>query len=107
MGRLSIVHLVKHFSPFKNSFTPSRRQSLQTGPVYLAINPPDSLDASSFRWAAAIVGYRRDVGYGHHLDTSSLQRADCGLAAGARALDKHFDLAQPVLHGAACRTLGG
>jgi hypothetical protein len=32
-----------HFSPFRNNFSPSRRHSLQTGPVYLAI------ESSSFR----------------------------------------------------------
>jgi hypothetical protein len=35
------VQLVKHLSPFKKSFMPSRLQSLQTGPVYLAIFSPD------------------------------------------------------------------
>src|SRR5207245_8556468 len=35
--RFSNVHLVKHFSPLRKSFIPSRRQIRQTGPVYLAI----------------------------------------------------------------------
>jgi len=31
--RFSNVHLVKHFSPLRKSFIPSRRQMRQTGPV--------------------------------------------------------------------------
>src|SRR5690606_7757379 len=64
-------------------------------------------DPAALRRTAAVVRHRRDVLDGAHLQAGGLERADGGLAAGARTLDEDVDLAHPVLLGAAGGGLGG
>src|SRR3954447_16051472 len=89
MGHLGDSHLL----PLRNSFIFSRRQRLQSAPVYLAItsNPPP------LRWAAAVVRNWCHVLDGADLEADRLQRTNRGLAAGAGTLHEHVDLAHPVL----------
>src|SRR5450756_1742259 len=94
-----------HLAPFRNSFTFSRRHSLQSGPVYRAISL--SSDSPALGRAAAIMRNGGDVLDGAHLKAGCLQRPDGGLAAGARPLDEDVDLLHAVLHGAARGGLRG
>src|SRR3954471_17615168 len=101
--RFSKVHFVTHFSPFRKSFMPSRRQMRQTGPVYRAI----SLDPPPLWRAATVVWDRCDVGDRGDRHAGRLERADRGLTAGARTAHEDFDdlharverLARRVLRG--------
>src|SRR5688572_5790719 len=107
---------------------PSRRHSRQTGPVYLAINPPESrvtsresrdrcvssfeprvpsrypflstLDShpSALRRPAAVVRNRRRVGDRDHLDAACLQRPNRHLPTGTWTADIDVHLAQAVVH---------
>src|SRR6516162_9649109 len=105
-GRISIGHFGEsHFEPLRNSFTFSRRHSLQSAPVYRAISL--SSDPAPLGRTAAIVRNGGNVLDGTHLETGRLQRPDRGLPAGTRALDEDVDLAHAVLHGTACRGLRG
>src|SRR5712691_12020262 len=65
---------------------PSRRHSLQTGPVYLA-NAMSSLNPAPLGRPATVVRDRSHVLDGLDLDARGLQGADGRLAAGARTLD--------------------
>src|SRR5204863_4443520 len=99
-GRISMGHFGdSHLLPLRNSFIFSRRQRLQSAPVYLAItsNPP------SLRRATAVVGNWCHVLDGADLEADRLQAPDGGLAAGAGTLHEHVDLAHAVL----LRTTGG
>src|SRR5215475_1903831 len=100
-GRISIGHLGEsHLAPFRNSLVFSRRQRLQSAPVYRAISVANSSSDPAPLWrAAAVVRDRGDVLDGPDLQASGLERADCGLATRARALHEHVDLAHAVLHG--------
>src|SRR4051794_972267 len=102
-GRISIGHFGdSHLLPLRNSFIFSRRQRLQSAPVYLAItsNPPPL-------WgAAAVVGNWGHVLNGADLEADRLQAPDGGLAAGAGTLHEHVDLAHAVLLRATCGRLG-
>src|SRR5579863_2666831 len=89
-----------HLAPLRNSFIFSRRQSLQSGPVYRAMCQFLS-DPAPLRRAAAIMRDRRDVLDGAHLKAGRLQRPDGGLPAGTGALHEHVNLPHAVLHGAA------
>src|SRR5581483_10130335 len=92
--RRSIAHFsVRHRSPLRNSFIPSRRQMRHFGPRSLAISDPPSLAGPD-----AVVRLRRHVLDGQDLEAGRLERADGGLAPGARALDEDLDLLQAVLH---------
>jgi hypothetical protein len=64
-------------------------------------------DPPPLRGAATVVRNRGDVGDRADLEAGGLQGADRGLAARARALDEHVDLAHAVLLGAARGVLGG
>src|SRR5437762_9024274 len=101
MGHLGESHL----APFRNSFIFSRRQSLQSAPVYRAICQYSS-DPAPLRRPAAVVRNWRDVLDRPDLQAGRLQGPDGGLPPRARALDEHVDLAHPVLHGPPCRGLG-
>src|SRR6266852_6293910 len=94
-----------HLAPFRNSFTFSRRHSLQSAPVYRAICL--SSDPSPLRRTAAIVRNGGHVLNRTDLKAGRLQRPDRGLPAGARPLDEDVDLAHAVLHGTARRGLRG
>src|SRR5437773_700602 len=61
------------------------------------------LHAPPLRRPAPVVRDGRDVGDGADLEACGLQRADCGLAAGARPAHEHLDRAHAVLQ----RPLGG
>src|SRR5580698_6996365 len=99
-GRISIGHLGEsHLAPFRNSLVFSRRQSLQSAPVYRAIFVAISSDPAPLRRTAAVVGYRGHVLDRADLQTSRLQRPDGGLPARARALHEDIDLAHAVFHG--------
>src|SRR3954454_16926980 len=103
-GRISIGHFGdSHLLPLRNSFIFSRRQRLQSAPVYLAItsNPPP------LRWAAAIVRNWGHVLNGADLEADRLQAPDGGLTAGAGTLHEHVDLAHAVLLRATRGGLGG
>src|SRR6202165_2727860 len=65
------------------------------------------LDSPPLRWAAAVVGDRRDVRDRRDFETRRLQRTDGGLAAGSRSLDEDLDLLEAMLHRAAGRRFGG
>src|SRR5699024_1030018 len=64
------------------------------------------LDATTLRWAAAVVRLWGDVGDGADLKPSGGQGADCGLATRARSLDENVDLLHAVLHCLAGSGLG-
>src|SRR5580693_6850940 len=105
-GRISMAHLgPSHRAPFRNSFTFSRRHSLQSGPVYRAISL--SSDSPTLGRAAAIVRNGGHILDGADLKAGRLQRPDGGLPAGARSLDEDVDLAHAVLHGTARGRLRG
>src|ERR1700730_16792843 len=106
MLRRSRVHLVTHFSPLRKSLTPSRRQRRQTGSWGLAMWLLRDSDAAPLGRAATVVRDGRDVGDRRDLQAGGLQAADCGLAAGAGALDEDLDGLEAVLHGAPRRLLG-
>ena len=65
------------------------------------------LDAAALARPAAVVRHRRHVLDAGDLEAGGGQRADRGLAAGARALHEHVDLLQPVLLRGARGLLGG
>src|SRR3990172_3457674 len=93
----SMAHLgPKHRSPLRKSFIPSRRQSRQTGPRYLAnffisLNTTLASDSSPFRRPAAVVRNRGHVADGLHLNSRRLERPDGGLPPGAGSLDSHLE----------------
>src|ERR1700739_2191457 len=66
-----------------------------------------SLDPASLGRTTSVVRLGGDVGDRADLQAGGLQRPDRGLAARARALHEHVDLAHPVLLGLACGVLGG
>src|ERR1039457_2994370 len=96
-----------HLAPFRNSLVFSRRQRLQSGPVYRAMVVAYSSDPRPLRRAAAIMRNRGDVLDGAHLEAGRLQGPDRGLPAGAGALHEDVDLAHAMLHRASRRGLGG
>src|SRR3954447_6159621 len=103
-GRNSIGHFGdSHLLPLRNSFIFSRRQRLQSAPVYLAItsNPPP------LGWAAAVVRNWSHVLDGADLEADRLQAPDGGLTAGAGTLHEHVDLTHAVLLRATRGRLGG
>src|SRR2546428_949678 len=101
--RFSNVHFVKHFSPFRNSFMPSRRQMRQTGPVYLA----NYLDSPSLRRPAPVVRDRRDIGDRGDLETGRLERADRGFSTGPGSAHEDLDRLEAEVEGLPRRVLGG
>src|SRR5207302_7582102 len=101
--RFSKVHFVKHFSPLRKSFMPSRRQRRHTGPVYLA----NYLDSPSLRRPTAVVRDRRDVGDRGDLEPGGLERADGGLAAGPGSAHEDLDRLEAEVERLAARVLGG
>src|SRR5215831_12579683 len=101
MGHLGESHL----APFRYSFIFSRRQSLQSAPVYRAICQYSS-DPAPLRRPAAVVRNGRDVLDRPDLQAGRLQGPDGGLPPRAWALDEHVNLAHPVLHGPPRRGLG-
>src|SRR3954447_25343738 len=95
-ARRSMPHLsVRQRSPLRNSFWPSRRHCLHWGEVSRAIEV-DS-DPSPLPGAAAVVCLRGDVADAGDLEARRLQRADRGLAPGARALHEDLDLLHALL----------
>src|SRR6266571_1246461 len=101
-----------HFAPFRNSLVFSRRQRLQSAPVYRAIlfaysSVLAGSDPAPLGRPAAIVRDRGDVLDRADLQASGLQGPDRGLAARARTLDEHVNLAHAVLHRPAGGRLGG
>src|SRR4051794_6927759 len=100
--RLSMAHLgLSQRVPFRYSLTPSRRHSLQTGSVILAMIQRAlvftglvwaGLDAPLLGRAAAVVGQRGDVLDGLDVQAGRLQGGDGRLAARPGALDAHLDL---------------
>src|SRR5215831_20242435 len=103
MGHLGESHL----APFRNSLVFSRRQRLQSGPVYRAMVVAYSSDPAPLGRAAAIVRNRGDVLDRADLEPGRLQRPDGGLPARARTLHEHVNLAHAVLHGPAGGGLSG
>src|SRR5215469_16902994 len=101
MGHLGESHL----APFKNSLVFSRRQRLQSAPVYRAMRAPS--DPAPLGRAAAIVRNRRHVLDGANLEAGRLERPDRGLTPRAWTLHENVDLAHAMLHRAAGGRLGG
>src|SRR6476660_3746674 len=93
---------VRQRSPFRNSLRPSRRHSRHFGPRSLAT----VLDPPPLALTDAVVRLRRDVLDAEYLEASGLERADRGLAPGARALHEHFDLQEAMFHPLARRIVG-
>src|ERR1051326_8983065 len=79
---------LKHLSPFRNSFIPSLRHNLHTGPIYLA-----TLNSPSLWGTAPIVWNRRYVSNRADLQASRLEGPDRRIASGARPLDIDFERA--------------
>src|SRR4051812_4916427 len=101
-----MAHLsVKHFSPFRKSFSPSRRHWRHFASRFLAmaLRILLLLDAPALGRAAAVVRNRRHVGDAADLEADGIERAHRGFAAGAGTLDAHFD----VLHAAFLRGPAG
>src|SRR3972149_5240655 len=90
------MHLVKHFSPFKKSFWPSRRHCLQTGPIYLA-KLGYLLHSSSFRRPTSVMRYRRYILDRLNFQTDRLKRTNCGFATGTRTLHTNMEALDSVL----------
>src|SRR5690606_34148123 len=67
----------------------------------------DGSDAPALGRAAAVVRNRRDVPDRQDLEADGLQRAQCGLTAGAGTLDLDLEGAHAVLLGLAAGRLGG
>src|SRR5215469_8270904 len=103
MGHLGESHL----APFRNSLVFSRRQRLQSAPVYRAIAGFLPLHPAPLGRAAAIVRNRGDVLDRADLQAGRLERPDGGLPARARTLHEHVNLAHAVLHGPAGGGLSG
>src|SRR5260370_7345975 len=58
-GRISIGHLGEsHLAPLRNSLVFSRRQRLQSAPVYRAMTVPTPSDPAPLRRAATLVPHR-------------------------------------------------
>src|SRR2546421_11978923 len=92
--RRSIAHFsVRHFSPLRKSFIPSRRQTRHFGPMSRATLDPPTLSLPD-----AVVRLRRDVTDAEDLEAGGLERADRRLATRARALDEDLDLLEAGLH---------
>src|SRR5262245_56071389 len=106
-GGTSSLHLLSSglMPLFSRRSVPSRRESLHLGPRYLAMFLPTS-DAPLLGRAAAVVRNRRHVGDAGDLQAAGVQRADCGLAPGARAAHADLDGAQAVLLRRDARLLG-
>src|SRR6266850_4403882 len=79
---------LKHLSPFRNSFIPSLRHNLHTGPIYLA-----KLNSPSLRRAAAVVRDRRHISNGANFQARRLQCANSGIPSGAGPLHIHLERA--------------
>src|ERR1041384_392279 len=121
-GRISMGHLGdSHLLPLRNSFIFSRRQRLQSAPVYRAIDQTLRRCAEwllrafanirstppSLWWPAPVVRNWRHVLDRAHLEPGGLQRTDRGLPARAGALHEHVHLAHAVLLRLARGRLGG
>src|SRR2546423_4174236 len=76
---------LKHLSPFRNSFIPSLRHSLHTGPIYLA-----KLNSPSLRRTTTVVRNWSDVTNCANFQTCGLQGSDRRIATGTGSL--HIDL---------------
>src|SRR5215813_12680470 len=96
-----------HLAPFRNSLVFSRRQRLQSAPVYRAMAGFLPLHPAPLGRSSAIERNRDDVLDRADLQTGRLQRPDGGLPARARTLHEHVDLAHSVLHGPAGGGLSG
>src|SRR5665213_3490906 len=70
-------------------------------PSFPSLHPPPLLGA------AAVVRDGGDIFDAGDLDAGGGQRADGGLATGARPADEHVDAAHAVCHGPLCALLGG
>src|SRR3972149_11148986 len=106
----SAAHLaLKQRSPFSRSLIPKRRQSLHTGPLYLAItyqfllDASQNLDSPSLRWTTAVVRDGSNVGDAAHVQSCGLKRTNGGLTSRAGAFHEHLYEAQSVFH----RLFGG
>src|SRR5450755_1586896 len=98
-GRISMGHFGEsHLAPFRNSLVFSRRQRLQSAPVYRAMFVAYSSDPAPLRRAAAIVRNRGDVLNRADLQAGRLQGPDGSLPARAGTLHEDVDFAHAVLH---------
>src|SRR5437588_6660737 len=77
---------LKHRSPFSNSFIPSLRHNLHTGPIYLA-----KLNSPSLRRAAAIVRDGRHISNGANFQPRRLQCPYSGITSRTGPLHIHLE----------------
>src|SRR5437016_11073372 len=88
---------LKHLSPFRNSFIPSLRHNLHTGPIYLA-----KLNSPSLGRAAAVVRDRGHISNGADFQTRSLQCSDSRIPSRTGSLHTHFESAHTRFARAVC-----
>src|SRR2546426_6452766 len=101
-ARRSTAHFsVRQRVPLRNSLVPSRRHSLQTGPVYRATSNPPLLGRP-----APVVRNRRHVADGADLQPRRRERLDGRLASGPRALYAHVHALDAEIERLARRLLG-
>src|SRR5512134_469022 len=103
-----MAHLsVKHFSPLRKSFSPSRRHCRHFASRFLATWVLlGILNATFLRGTAAVVRYRRHVGYLRDLEAGRVERAHRRLAPRSRALDMHLEVLHAALLGKRARASG-
>src|SRR5580698_874643 len=99
-GTCSLHLLSSGLAPLlRKRSVPSRRASLQVGPIYRAMCVPYALNATLLRRTAAVVRNRRHVGDARNLQTAGIQGTYRGLAAGTRAADPNLDVLDAVFLG--------
>src|SRR3954468_10642883 len=96
---------VKHFSPLRKSFSPSRRHCRHLGST-LRATCNSFLDAAALRRTAAVVRDRGNVGDRSDLHAERIQRADSRLTTRAWALDPHFQILHTTLQSGLASSLG-
>ena len=84
-------------------------QSPHTASAYLATPVLTSLflNAPSFRWARAIVWYRRHIADNTYLKTGCLQCANSRLTSRTRSFNQHVYFSHALIHYLASDLLGG
>src|SRR5665213_1820780 len=92
-----------------NRSVPSRRASLQVGPVYRAISvvPQAALNATLLWRTAAVVRNRRDVGNARDLEAAGIECPYGRFTSGTGPADANFDVLDAVLLRGDSGLLGG
>src|ERR1035441_1684974 len=109
-GTCSLHLLSSGLAPLlRNRSVPSRRASLQVGPMYRAMIcvPSPPLDATLLRRTTAVVRYRRDVGNARDLQAAGVERTHCRFAPGTGTADANLDVLDAVLLSRGAGLFGG